>query len=297
MDTNKRFFIVVNPVSGKVNKNKVIAQITKQLESNKLIYSIFYTKKDSFEDLSIKLALSQKKYTDLIIIGGDGTINETINSLTNFDIKIGLIPCGSGNDFVKCFSIGKKLEEQVHTAIFGQAIQVDIGKCNDRLFANGVGLGFDGEVVDVMENGGKKFSGFVSYLYTVLRILAFYKATPTTIQIDDQKKITKELFMLTIANGTTYGGVFQLAPKAVINDGLLEVCMVSNLKVLKRFLNLIKFIKGTHIKSKWVDYFRAKHIQIESNNNIVAHIDGEFIGSPPFDISIIEEKLLIKTKR
>ncbi len=251
---------------------------------------------DTEQTYSARKTVSEKldnTFTDLIIIGGDGTINETVNGLTH-DIPVSIIPTGTGNDFVKMINIGKSREDHFKTAVEGAVKKIDLGLCDDRKFVNGIGIGFDGQIVeDMVEKKVPVLSGHAAYYYHVLRILGGYRERAFSYQVD-HKSLTKDLILLTIGNGSTFGGGFKLMPNAKLDDGLLEVCEIGKLSGFKRFLNIHKLSNGTHGSMKMVDFHQAKSVKVAENPLLFAHIDGERMGQPPFEIKVLPKALNIR---
>ena len=233
--------------------------------------------------------------SDLVIVGGDGTINEVVNGIP-IPIPISIIPGGTGNDFVKNVSLGKTDQEVFQTATYGRVAAIDLGKCNDRYFVNGVGIGFDGQIVeDMIAKRVPILRGHAAYYYHVLRILGSYRERPFNFSIDGEKHVN-DLILLTVGNGTTFGGGFKLMPRAKIDDGLLEGCEIGKVSPFRRFVNIHRLSKGTHGVLKEVEFYQCKKITIEKNLMLFAHMDGERLGQPPFEISIAPKKLLLRVK-
>ncbi|WP_420317298.1 diacylglycerol/lipid kinase family protein [Ekhidna sp.] len=288
----KKLFIIGNPHAGQRKLKKIFSGFKEFLESRNVQFEFHDTEqsKSALKTVSEKL---DKSYSDLIVIGGDGTINESINGL-NFDIPVSIIPSGTGNDFIKTVELGKNLEQVFETALTGMVHQIDLGQCNDRKFVNGVGIGFDGQIVeDMATKRVPLLSGHAAYYYHVLRILGGYKERPFQYQIDNQK-FEKDLILLTIGNGTTFGGGFKLMPEAKIDDGLLEICEIGKISGLRRFLNIHKLSNGTHGSLEEIEFYRAKSINVEANEALFAHIDGERMGQPPFEIKVLPGELKLR---
>lgn len=291
MSNSKKIFILTNPVSGKKKAPTALAMLKKQLEAKAIEYVTFLTQIEKNGWVTVKENLDST-FTDLIILGGDGTLNESINGL-NYDIPVGIIPCGSGNDYVKCLELGKSLEEQIHTSIYGEVKHVDLGVCNDRKFLNGVGIGFDGKIVSDLVTQKTWIQGAAKYYYHVLRILSSYKARIFDFHLDDVPH-KKELILLCIAKGTTFGGAFKLVPEAKLDDGKLHICEIGDLKPIKRFLNIGRLGSGSHTSLKEVKIHQKEKILVERQPQLHAHIDGEYFGSPPFEFGVLKGGLKVR---
>ena len=289
----RNIFVIGNPASGIGKTKATLAQVATFLASKGLKFRIFETLPDLRGTQTVAQYLDPS-YTDLMIVGGDGTINEVINGMT-LDLPVSFIPMGTGNDFVKNINIGHTLVSQLHTAVHGVISRIDLGLCNDRKFINGVGIGFDGQIsADMLQHGVPFLSGHVKYYYHVLRILGSYRPRIFDLTIDELQKKQK-MILLTVAKGTTFGGGFQLTPHAKLADGNLAICTIGTLSPLMRFLKIHTLQNGTHDRLKAVSLYHARKITIGANPLLEAHIDGEYFNKPPFQISVLPAALQIRT--
>ena len=289
----RKALIVYNPYSGGGKHSKVLKKLLPALDRAVISYQTQETLASYSESVaSISNALDET-ITDIIAIGGDGTIHHVLNGIKDKQVVLNIIPAGTGNDFVKNISIGKKLKEHILTVIHGNVRSVDVGQCNDRLFANVLGLGFDGQIVSDMLHKKTFLKGHTKYYYFVLKILATFKSVLLNYSVDNVSE-KKDTLLLTIANGTTVGGGFKLAPNADISDGLLDVCRVGRVSPMARFLNIHKLSNGTHNTLKDVSFDTATSVFVEETSQISAHIDGEYFGHPPFDIQVLSGALSLR---
>ena len=289
----RKILIIWNPASGGRSK-RIVRRLTSFLQVEAIDFHLADTQKTRDAAKLVRENLDSS-YSDLIIIGGDGTVNEAINGL-EWDIPVSIVPAGTGDDFVKMIDIGKGLKEHIHTAVYGELSTIDLGVCNGRKFINGVGIGFDGQIVeDMISKRVPLLKGHLAYYYHVLRILGWYKEKHFQFKVD-ATSYQKDLILLTVGNGSTFGGGFRLMPEAKINDGLLEICEISNISGFRRFLNVGKLSTGSHGRLKEVSFYRGKEVFIAKNPSLFAHIDGERIGSPPFQIKVLPHILKLRQK-
>lgn len=288
----KKVLVILNPASNREKTKKIIPFLREELTKKKVNFDLYITQRP-MDAADIVKKHRHHEHTDIIAIGGDGTFNEVLNGMKKNDVPLGFICTGSGNDFGKLIVKNQSIEEQIETAIHGQIKKIDIGICNGRHFINGVGIGFDGKVVEELMKNGKKMTGHWAYLSVVLKLLFNYKESIMTIKYD-KKTISEKTLVITIGNGTTFGGGFELTPYAKLDDGLFDVCHIKPLGVIGRYINFQKVLKGTHNTMDVVNMFRTKKIFIESTNDTVAHIDGEFLGPGPYDIKILPKFLNIR---
>lgn len=289
----RKLFVINNPTSGGRSKNQQrVREFKSFAQAKNLEFSLFET--TQFENAEeIVNDRFGNEFSDLVIIGGDGTINEAINGL-KFDVPVSIISAGTGNDFVKNIPGANNLIKRLESLESQEVRKIDIGICNGRKFLNGVGVGFDGQIVEDMKS--KKvplLKGHMKYYFHVLQILSSYREKTFRYSLDEDFS-EDDLILMTIGNGTTFGGGFNLMPKARIDDGLFEICTIGPLAGWKRFLHIGKLSNGSHGKLEMVDFHQAKSVKIEENNYLFAHADGEAIGHPPFDIKILPGALSLR---
>ncbi|MBG00568.1 MAG: hypothetical protein CMI36_16375 [Owenweeksia sp.] len=289
----RRLFIVANPSTGTKHLEYILRELMDFCVARDFEFEIFLTAASQNAWKTVEKHLDES-YTDLVVIGGDGTLNEAINGL-KYNIPVSIIPNGSGNDFVKNINIGHDLEDQIQVLRTGKVKHIDLGVCNGRKFINGVGIGFDGQIVADMQQKKSLLRGPAKYYAFVLRILATYKSR--TFRFTQDKHLQqKDLISMTIGNGTTFGGSFKLTPEAEINDNILDVCEIGKISGIKRFFNIHRLKEGTHNRLPEVRFSRCKHLHIDENPDLHAHIDGEYFGHPPFEIGVLPNALKIRVK-
>lgn len=290
----RRILVVHNPVAGRGRAAKVFPLVAKMLHDHGMSFTSAITSPNQNATEVVKGYLDNT-YTDVVVVGGDGTLNEVVNGMLGFALPLGIIPAGTGNDYVKMLNLGSSLQEQMDTALHGPVHAVDLGKCNSRLFVNGMGIGFDGQIAKNMTESTTWLTGHAKYYYHVLKILSSFDSVNLSLTLDGAPQ-KKDYLLLTIAKGTTFGGGFKLTPEAHLADGQFAICHVAPISPLRRFLNIRKLEKGTHHQLPEVSFTKAGHIHIGASSEALAHLDGEFIGSPPFDISVLPKALLVRTQ-
>lgn len=278
------YAIICNPKAGKGKALAVLPDFERYLQSRNISYEIF----------TGKLPDTLFGFTCLVIMGGDGTLNYTINHFKTIAVPIALLRCGTGNDYTNLFVGSAGMQKQFEIACGNNMKAVDAGICNGKRFINGVGIGFDGWVVK--KNLGKRFfSGQLAYLSTILSLLLFYKESEVTIEIDGITS-TQDIFMLSIANGKTYGGGFKVAPLAHPGDGLLDFVGIRKINVLNRCRYLPVIEKGKHLHLPFVIYHKAKNIKVSCKHKLQAQLEGEWMESECFEINILPGVYRIKTE-
>jgi len=227
-------------------------------------------------------------FTEAWIIGGDGTINWFINQYPEIQLPLALFAGGAGNDFHWMLYGNETTEQQVDRVLQSSPHSVDAGVCNEKLFLNGVGIGFDGAIVhDLL--GKKKLAGKASYLLSILKHIIGYHEKPCVLELPCET-INEYCFMISVANGKRYGGGFHVAPNAILNDGLLDVNIVGKISPVKRMKYMPVIEKGEHLDLDFIKYRQTQKIAIHSPVNLHAHIDGDYFYTDRFDIDILPKR-------
>jgi YegS/Rv2252/BmrU family lipid kinase len=294
LEKRRAILVVVNPGAGKSDYQPKLDRVYHALKHHKYTFSTFFTEKTAPEGKLEAVFKGNPAINEIWVIGGDGTLNYVVNELKDRHFPISIVSGGTGNDSVKSLHGVVDFKQQVDIALNGRIKDFDLGICNDHYFVNGVGIGFDGKVVEKMVQKGYKTGSHLSYLYTVLQLLAGYQEKTIEFSIDNLS-FHKKIFLMTISNGTTFGGGFILNPSAVPDDGMLDVCIFNKISVPKRFFALPKLRTGSHTSVKETEFHRASEILVSAHDQVVAHMDGEFIGHPPFRISMSDKKMHVRT--
>ncbi|WP_295120454.1 diacylglycerol kinase family protein [uncultured Chitinophaga sp.] len=271
----RNFAIYGNPTAGTGNMRTLLQKVSSAFGKQGILYTVFDN----------ELPPSLSTFTDLLVIGGDGTLNHVANHFGEIIIPISLISAGTGNDFA--FSLhGARLgiDEQIRIAIEGKVRWLDAGMCNNRIFLNGVGLGFDGKVVKNMRRGSW-LSGHLAYYTKVFLLLFSYKERYLTINTDNAA-FNGYFFMITIANGSSYGGGFRIAPDANLADAMLDVILIRETSLWDRLFNLHKVRTGRHENVPFISSVRTRGIRIESPAPLDMHLDGEYGKGREFNIMV-----------
>ena len=244
-------------------------------------------------DISHKVFISTwpetfDSFTEVWIVGGDGTMNWFINQYPSIQLPLALFGGGSGNDFHWMLYGDQPVEQQVEYVLQGTSQLIDAGICNEHFFLNGVGIGFDGAIVhDLL--GKKKLAGKASYLLSILKQIVGYHEKPCVLQMPDET-IKQDCFMISVANGKRYGGGFHVTPGAILTDGLLDINIVGKISPIKRMKYLPVIEKGEHLNLEFIQYRQANKITIRSATKLHAHLDGEYLFADVFDIEVLPKR-------
>ncbi len=295
MTEKEKWIFIVNPVAGNGFAEKYATEVKTMIEKKNIPADIVFTERKGHAT-QIAKEYADKGYTYFISVGGDGTFSEKTQSLVNRDnIILGLIPAGTGNDFASLLGFSARFSEKDWEIFFEkQTVKMDVGKCNDRFFVNGMGLGFDARVA--AENyqpgdGVKVKKGSKSkYWWHIIKTLLVYREEEMVVT-QDGEAIKKKAFLNTIANGRRLAGGFYLTPDAIANDGFLNICMIQELKLMGRLKAFARVIQQKHTTDEVVNYFQTNHISFQFDRELPAHLDGELYFNTTFDVSIFPSAL------
>lgn len=274
--------IVCNPLAGSGRATVLAQHLQQALAARNIAHRIFI---DDWPD-------SWQDFSDAWIVGGDGTLNYFINRYPAVQLPLVIFNGGTGNDFHWLLYGNKTSEEQLETALAAEPKKVDAGRCNDRLFINGVGVGFEGEVAKAL-TGKKKLSGKTSFLLMILRKVFSYRSKQYTIQ-SAEKNVTGRKLLIDVSNGRRAGGGFHIAPAARADDGLLDVVIAESLSPLQRLRYLPVIEKGKHLSLPIICHFTTRQITIKSDSVIQYHLDGEYVEAKQLDIEILAARFLFR---
>jgi len=279
----KNIAILCNQLAGVGRAVALSQRITKELSTKQISHSFF--KENWPADFN--------DFTDIWIVGGDGTLNYFVNHYPDIKLPLVIFNGGTGNDFHWLLYGKIDLEEQLQLALSASPKPIDLGKCNDRFFINGVGVGFEGEVAKSL-TGKKKRAGKASFMAMILRKIFSYHSTTYRVIADDKTMATKKYMIIDVSNGSRAGGGFHIAPQAKANDGLFDIVLIDAMAPLKRLRWLPVIEKGKHLGLSFVQHLRAKKIIIESNSAIQSHLDGKNYATNKLEIEILPGKLLFR---
>jgi YegS/Rv2252/BmrU family lipid kinase len=285
---NKKYLIVINPQTRKKGQ-RYLNSLTSALNKKDLSYDIYHTVADL---KSTQQTISEKlsNYSDVVSIGGDGTLNMLSNILAYKNIPLGIIPCGTGNDFSR--HIYKKTDDIISTVTNDKVMEADLGWCNERYFMNVLGVGYDAMIAEKTKDDNKILFRSFFYLWNAVKYLPFYKEKIVHIKADYFNK-NEATFMVAFGNGSFFGSGMNITPKADISDGLLDCCWVGKLSFIRKCNCLLKIFSGEHLLAKNIEYVHGKQFQVLPERHPI-EADGEFIGYTPATIRIEEKALLLK---
>jgi len=287
----RHIIYIINPISGTRTKKDLRQFIEKKTGERKIPFEI-YPSVASGDYSFLQTIIAEKKITDIVIAGGDGTVSQVVNSLMDMNVNFGVIPCGSGNGLAYAAKIPKDPARALNIIFTGKPSAVDGFYINDQFACMLSGLGFDAKVAHEFAKQPKR--GLSTYASLVSK--NFFKAEPYEFAIEaNGLSFSTEAFFISIANSNQFGNNFTIAPKALLADGLLDIVIAKKSYKPVLLFNLIKQIlagKLNKIENSLahpVIYFQTKELMIQNKSNAPLHIDGDPAETP--------EQLNIRVKK
>lgn len=297
---DRKFIYFINPISGTGGK-LLLPEILKNKTTEKNIpFEILHTNAAG-EYTWLKEKIATEKITDVIVCGGDGTVNQIAGALLHIPVNIGIVPMGSGNGLAYAAKIPKRIHKALEVIFAGHATAVDSFYINGKFSCMLSGLGFDAQVAHEFAKQSKR--GLVTYVKQSIK--NFFSAKPYPFElILDGRSMNTEAFFISIANSNQFGNNFTIAPQASLHDGLLDIVVVNEMSKIRLIWSVIKQIRYGQVRlyedKKYhrndIHYFQTKKISIKNPQLAPLHIDGDPVETAEaFDIEIIEKafKLLM----
>lgn len=291
-----KHLFIINPTAGNGKALKYKSIIEDYFKYRNEKYDIRITERAGHA-IEILRNYDYSEECNVYSIGGDGTLNEVINGLINKNASLGIIPAGSGNDFVRSYMNEIDFKDILKRTIEGKSKDIDIGCINNQYFINISAVGFPADVnknAKIFKNS-RMIPGSLAYIFGAIVSLFKFKY-PKIKFIIDGVELNDEMFLVAIANGRCYGGGIILAPDAEIADGQLDFYGIKKSSPYKIFKYLISFLLGKDIRNiEETYYYKCKSLKIISEKEIISNIDGEIIKSNEFDFDILPKgiKLII----
>lgn len=283
------YYVIANPAAGRKKKNHSYQQIIQILDEKQVPYTLFETQK--YEDpLRIAIELSKKQINggNLIIIGGDGTINEVINGLDNLlKWNIGIIPTGSGNDIASKLNIPLKDPIQALEIILSHKPSLtDYIQVNDMKCINIAGSGIDIDVILRFEKY-KRLKGSFRYFWALIVTIFRFKWYEFEISVDDEPFLKHKGFITAACNGSQYGGGIRICPDSIMNDGYMDYVFAQKINRLTIPYYLIQLMRGKINKYKFYHHQLCKKIVYHSQQDFYLNVDGKLIKNNHFECKIV----------
>jgi YegS/Rv2252/BmrU family lipid kinase len=287
-NVNEKWVFIINPTAGNYFAEKYVSVIENKINEFGINAQIVMTERKGHATELAK-AFADKGFKYIIGVGGDGTLNEIARALiNNKNVVMGIVPAGTGNDFIQILGFPNRFEEEHWKIFFERNTKfMDVGSCNGVTFINGLGLGFDAQVAseNYTPDGMEKKGGKDKYIWHIIKTILFFREKRMLV-VNNGQSFETDCFINTVSIGRRFAGGFFLTPKAIANDGMFDVCQIKRLSLLKRFDLLLKVPKGSHIYDKKVNYYQTDKMHLSFPKEVPFHVDGEMFYASDFFIEL-----------
>lgn len=283
---NRKLFYIINPIAGNGSRGSLRKQIEERTRKAGYDFECRDSAIDGNYDL-IAHAIQSKGFTDIIIAGGDGTINQVVGALRYLELPFGIIPCGSGNGLARCAGLSTDPQEALDTIFSGSAMRTDGYTVNGNFACELTGLGFDGAVAHAYAQSATR--GLNTYIRHAIKQFASAPSYRFIVRLFGQA-LSLDAYMITVANANQFGNKVTIAPYASLSDGLLDVVIVKKQHKLPLLWRAYRQLSGqnqplrgediiTSLSDKRnqqdIHYWQVSAIEIENLDDAMIHVDGE----------------------
>ena len=268
--------LVLNPAAGRGRAAACRAKVSAYLEGRGMETEWHLTERP---DEARRIVSGLPDGALVVAVGGDGTVHEVAAECAGTRRVMGVLPVGSGNDYVKALGVGVDLQRALEVVVGGVVRVVDAGEVNGVRFNNGLGIGFDAEVAAGVARAPGFLGGFGGYLWSVGRLLWGLECHQVRLRLGGREKMLTETILVAVALGTTYGARFRLAPESSLEDGVFDVIWSEELSRTEVLRLVPAVLRGTHLAHRKIHFARAAEVEVLLKKPAMAHVDGELL--PP----------------
>ncbi len=296
--------LIVNPHSGPWDVRPELAAVLNHLDNRGWKASLHNTEQPG-EATALARQAVHENADAVLVVGGDGTINEVVNGLAESPVALGVLPGGTGNVWAKALGLPTRsplhlmpLLDSVRALVPGTTRRIDLGKANGRYFLQWTGLGLDAEVTYAMEPRTRRQRrlGIVAYLAAGVATAAHMAGTRTRIWIDDQR-VYRRSILVVVSNSRVYSAGLTMATDARLDDGLLDVDVFAGTGFGDSMRTALGVITGLHVRDPRHSVYRGRTIQVESDRPLAVHVDGEPFGTTPLHCQVVPKGLTVLLPR
>jgi len=243
----------------------------------------------------------------LVVVGGDGSVNEVANGLAGLTRtpELAIVPRGTGWDFVRSFGIPNDVDAAVRIAVEGDVRTIDLGRVGYRawdgsdaqaVFANVASAGMSGAIAQRANETTKALGGKASYLWATFAVFAGWSAVRTRLTVDDEIRDGR-MFDVVVANGKFFGGGMKMCPDAEPDDGLFDVVTIGDVTKRDLVVTMPKIYRGTHLPHPKAEALRGRVVTIETDEPVPVELDGEQPGTTPARFEVLPAALRVRVPR
>ena len=285
------FIFILNPTAGNGRAEAVRREIENEMNARHIAYSFMQTEHPGHATELAAAAAGNSDCEAVIAVGGDGTAFEVASGLLDSGKPFGIIPAGTGNDFIKSTGTPKKPMDALAFILSKKPRPADVATLNGRMFLNVCGCGFDVTTLDYTIEAKKRFRGILPYLIGLVRAIAHYKPVPVKLNVNGLE-LEQDALICAVANGQFFGGGIQICPQATIDDGKLDMVLIDHKPRWMIPFFLLPLLLGQVLKFPFTHHIRCQHAVIESPG-MRMQIDGEIFTMDRAEIQLLPGQLML----
>jgi diacylglycerol kinase (ATP) len=233
----------------------------------------------------------------LVVVGGDGTLNEVVNGVAGSDVELAILPAGTGQDFGRTYGIPTRFDDAVRLALAGRPTTIDVGRASfdgrERYFANVGSVGMSGAVARRANSMSKALGGRATFYYALVREFLAWSNTEVNVAFDGGER-RGPMHDVIVANGQWHGGGMRLAPEARFDDGLFDVVVIGDVSKLDFVTTSPKLYKGGHVHHPRVEVLRSAWIEVDAARPLPVELEGEPVGTTPARFDVVPGALRVR---
>jgi diacylglycerol kinase (ATP) len=284
-----RIIILLNPKAGRGKAPLVLREALEVIEREGVEIDV-QESRDAQHLVTLARQAAAEKPDAIVSLGGDGTHHYVVNGIVGSEIPLGFIPCGSGNDFAKGLGIPTQARAAAEVLHAGRIRRVDLGRVGNTVYGCIAGAGFDSVVTRYANERVRRLHGSWGYAWSILRCLDSYRPEPLEI-VSDVQEFSGQVTFAVVGNNISYGGGIHLTPRAILDDGLLDVCIVPYLGKLELLRWVPSAYRGEHLRHPRIIYFQARKVSLRTTSRLELFGDGEFMQELPATIEVAPRAL------
>ena len=280
-----RIIILLNPNSGR-GRARVVLRAALEVMRREGARIDVQESRDAQHLRSLARQAAAERPDAIVALGGDGTQHYVLNGMVGSEIPLGIIPCGSGNDFAKGLGIPTQPRAAAEVLCAGKTRRVDLGRVGNTVYGCIAGAGFDSVVTRYANERVRRLRGSWAYAWSILRCLETYRPEPLEITSDAQE-FSGEVIFAVVGNNVSYGGGIHLTPRAKLDDGLLDVCIVPYMGKWELLRWVPRAYRGEHLQHPRIIYFQARKVSLSTRSHLELFGDGEYMQELPATIEVV----------
>ena len=230
-------------------------------------------------------ATAERELPLLFVCGGDGTLNEAANGLAGSDTALAAIRAGTANIWAKEMGLPRRPVKAVKAAVEGDRRRIDLGRAGDRYFLLMAGYGLDGAIARRVSLGLKSRLGATTYAIAAIREALRHRSSAVTLRFDGEQH-SADVLMLVVGNTRNYAGLVEVTREALVDDGLLDVCVFQGKGTLDIILHTLRTIFRRHLRSKKVLYRKTRRLELAWEEPLPVQLDGDAYDRSPTQVEI-----------